>query len=81
MNNEKNVGFKICFANRPRSKARAVTMDLYSAMLRNEVELHEVMNVLSEAVTGFLVPISRNLGFEKREILKSFGDSLMAAEV
>ena len=82
MNNEQeNENIKLCLVNRPRGKARAVTMDLFGAMQRNDVELHEVLSVLEEAVKGFLMPLGRTLGFEKGEIVKVFGNGLITAEL
>lgn len=81
MNNEqKNGNVTVCMVRRPRTKARAVTMDLFGAMQRNDVKLQEVLVVLDEAVKGFLMPLGRNLGFEEGEIIKAFGRGLMNTE-
>lgn len=81
MNNDKeNESIKLCLISKPRVKARAVTMDLFGAMRKNDVELHEVMSVLEEAVKGFLMPLGRTLGFEKGEILKVFGNGIINLE-
>lgn len=80
MNNEKNGNVNVCLVSRPRTKARAVTLDLFGAMQKNGVELQEVMEVLEDAVTGFLIPLSRHLGFDRDEIIKVFGCGLLKTE-
>ena len=81
MNNEKNGNVSIGMVRRPKSKARAVTMDLFGAMQKNEVELQAVLSVLGEAVTAFLMPLGRHFGFDKGGIVKVFGDGLITAEL
>lgn len=82
MNNEqKNGDVTICMVEKPRNKARGVTMDLFGTMQKNDVKLQEVLSVLEVAVTGFLMPLSRTLGFEKGEIVKAFGEGLITAEL
>ena len=80
MNNENCGNVTIGKVRRPKSKARAVTLDLFGAIQKNGVELQEVMEVLEDAVTGFLIPLSRHLGFYMDEIVKVFGCGLLKTE-
>lgn len=80
MNNKKSANITILIVKQERTRARSVSRHLYDAMLKNNVKLHEVMPVLGEGIVHFLKPLAKNLGFDKDEIVKAFGEKLMKTE-
>ena len=50
-------------------------------MAKNQVPPHAALGVLGEGVITFLVGSADLLGYDKQEIIKVFGESLVNAEI
>ena len=63
------------------NKAVSIVKALIYAMLESGVEPEEVLPVLGEAVIRFLIPMAETMGYDRKEIVKVFGQGLATAEI
>ena len=67
--------------NGPTEVAQEIGKSIICIMFEHNVQPQEILGVLGESVAGFLVRIAEPLGYDKREIIKDFGQSLVDAEI
>jgi len=54
---------------------------IFETMAKNEVRPDEVLALLGDGVARFLMMVAEPLGYEKKEIVKVFGEGLVNAEI
>ena len=54
---------------------------IFDTMANSQVQPDEVLATLGEAVVRFLMMVAEPLGYEKKEIVKVFGEGLTNAEI
>ena len=67
--------------NGPTEVAQEIGKAIICIMSEHDVQPHEILGVLGESVVGFLVTIAEPLGYDKREIIKDFGESMIKADI
>lgn len=54
---------------------------IVDVMAKHKVQPHEALGVLGEGIISFLIAVAPPLGYDKLEIVKVFGKSLVDAEI
>lgn len=67
--------------NGPTEVAQEISKAIICIMSEHDVKPKEILGVLGESVAGFLVMIAEPLGYDKHEIIKVFGESLVNADI
>lgn len=67
--------------NEPTIKAKAVIDYLVTGMQVSQVAPKEIMPVLGETVIRFLITVADICGYDKKDIVKSFGEGIMNAQI
>ena len=65
----------------PSDLGGVISESIFKEMADNEVLPDEVLPILGEAVVRFLMMVAEPLGYEKKEIVKVFGEGLVGADI
>lgn len=65
----------------PSDLGGVISESIFKAMADNRVMPDEVLPILGESVVRFLMMVAEPLGYEKKEIVKVFGEGLATAEI
>ena len=78
---EKNAEGMDCHIDGPTEKAAVVRDAIIYAMTEMNVNGDEVLPVLGEAVIEFLIVIAKACDEDELELIKSFGEGIVTAQV
>lgn len=67
--------------NGPTEMAQEISKAIICIMCEHNVQPQEILGALGESVVSFLVTIAEPLGYDKREIIKDFGESMITADI